>query len=60
MLLPELLLIALIGGLVWYGIDRGLRPLATLQHEISSRSHRDLSPLPESNARRSSRPGAAA
>jgi two-component system sensor histidine kinase TctE len=36
--------------LVWYGIDRGLRPLATLQHEISSRSHRDLSPLPESNA----------
>ena len=50
MLLPELLLIALIGGLVWYGIDRGLRPLATLQHEISSRSHRDLSPLPESNA----------
>jgi two-component system sensor histidine kinase TctE len=50
MLLPELLLIALIGALVWYGIERGLRPLATLQHEISSRSHRDLSPLPEQNA----------
>ena len=50
MLLPELLLIALIGALVWYGIERGLRPLATLQREISNRSHRDLSPLPEHNA----------
>ena len=50
MLLPELLLIALIGALVWYGIDRGLRPLSTLQKEIGSRSHRDLSALPEQNA----------
>lgn len=50
MLLPGLLLIALVGALVWYGIERGLRPLATLQQEISSRSHRDLSPLPEQNA----------
>ena len=50
MLLPELLLIALVGALVWFGIERGLRPLATLQQEISNRSHRDLSPLPEQNA----------
>lgn len=50
MLLPELLLIALIGALVWYGIERGLRPLTTLQLEIGNRSHRDLSPLPEQNA----------
>jgi len=50
MLLPEFLLIALVGALVWFGIERGLRPLATLQTEISSRSHRDLSPLPEQNA----------
>ncbi len=50
MLLPELLLIALIGALVWFGIDRGLRPLAALQKEIGSRSHRDLSALPEQNA----------
>ncbi|HEV7820298.1 MAG TPA: sensor histidine kinase N-terminal domain-containing protein [Burkholderiales bacterium] len=50
MLLPEVLLIALIGALVWYGIERGLRPLKTLQTEIGSRSHRDLSPLPEQNA----------
>ena len=50
MLLPELLLIALIGALVWFGIDRGLRPLAALQEAIASRSHRDLSALPEQNA----------
>jgi two-component system sensor histidine kinase TctE len=50
MLLPEVLLIALIGALVWYGIERGLKPLKTLQTEIGSRSHRDLSPLPEQNA----------
>ena len=50
MLLPELLLIALVGALVWYGIERGLRPLATLQQEIGNRSHRDLSALPEQNA----------
>ncbi|MDB5809517.1 MAG: signal transduction histidine kinase [Betaproteobacteria bacterium] len=50
MLLPEFLLITLIGVLVWFGIERGLRPLATLQSEIGSRSHRDLSPLSEQNA----------
>jgi len=50
MLLPELLLIVLVGLLVWFGVERGLRPLSALQKEISSRSHRDLSPLPEHNA----------
>jgi len=50
LLLPELLLIGLVGGIVWYGVERGLRPLAVLQKEIGSRSHRDLSPLPEQNA----------
>lgn len=49
MLLPELLLIALVGALIWYGIERGLRPLVALQQEIGNRSHRDLSPLPEQN-----------
>lgn len=47
MLLPELLLIALVGVLIWYGIERGLRPLAALQREIRNRSHRDLRPLAE-------------
>ena len=50
MLLPELLLIVLVGVLVWYGVERGLRPLAALQKDIGNRSHRDLSPLPEHNA----------
>ncbi|MBI3055113.1 MAG: sensor histidine kinase N-terminal domain-containing protein [Betaproteobacteria bacterium] len=49
MLWPELLLIVLVGVLVWYGVERGLRPLAALQREISRRSHRDLSPLAEHN-----------
>jgi len=49
MLLPELLLIVLIGALIWYGVERGLRPLVALQREIGNRSHRDLSPLPEQN-----------
>ncbi len=49
MLLPELLLIVAIGLLVWFGVERGLRPLSALQKEISSRSHRDLSPLPDQN-----------
>ena len=49
MLWPELLLIVLVGVLIWYGVERGLRPLAALQREISSRSHRDLSPLAEHN-----------
>jgi two-component system sensor histidine kinase TctE len=49
MLLPELILIVLVGTVVWYGIARGLRPLATLQREIGSRSSRDLSPLSETS-----------
>lgn len=49
MLLPELLLIVLVGVLIWFGVKRGLKPLAALQREISNRSHRDLSPLPEQN-----------
>lgn len=50
MLLPELLLVGLIGLLIWHGVARGLRPLVDLQAEISNRSHRDLSPLPVQNA----------
>jgi len=46
---PELLLIVLVGVLIWYGIDRGSRPLTELQREISNCSHRDLSPLAEHN-----------
>jgi two-component system sensor histidine kinase TctE len=50
MLLPELLLVGLVGLLIWRGVARGLRPLVELQTEISNRSHRDLSPLPVQTA----------
>lgn len=47
MILPQLLLIGLAGLLVWNVVGRTLSPLSTLQREISHRSHRDLSALPE-------------
>ena len=45
MLLPQLLLIATAGVLIWYGIGRGVRPLDRLRGDILRRSDRDLSPL---------------
>jgi two-component system sensor histidine kinase TctE len=50
MMLPQGLLIVLAAALVWYGVSRGLAPLAYLQREIANRSHRDLSALPEASA----------
>jgi two-component system, OmpR family, sensor histidine kinase TctE len=49
MLIPEALLIMLVWVVVWNGVARGLRPLDALGREIAQRSHRDLSPLPETN-----------
>jgi two-component system sensor histidine kinase TctE len=43
--LPQLLLIAIAGAVVWLGVVRGLRPLARLQRAVAARSHRDRSPL---------------
>lgn len=45
--LTQLLLIACGAVTVWYGIQRGLRPLTGLQHALSRRSPTDLSPFPE-------------
>lgn len=47
MVLPQAVLILLAAFAVWYGVGRGLAPLSTLRREIESRSHRDLSALPE-------------
>ncbi|MDH5534235.1 MAG: sensor histidine kinase N-terminal domain-containing protein [Betaproteobacteria bacterium] len=47
MALPQALLIIAAALAVWYGIARGLAPLANLRREIEQRSHRDLSALPE-------------
>ncbi|MBZ0105975.1 MAG: sensor histidine kinase N-terminal domain-containing protein [Sulfuricella denitrificans] len=49
MLAPQLALILVAALIVWYGVGRGLLPLQQVRREIASRSHRDLSPLPESN-----------
>jgi len=43
--LPQLLLVAIAGAVVWLGVVRGLRPLARLQAAVAARSHRDRSPL---------------
>jgi two-component system sensor histidine kinase TctE len=45
--LPQVLLIILATTLVWFGVSRGLAPLAHLQRAIAARSHRDRSPLEE-------------
>jgi signal transduction histidine kinase len=41
---------------VWMGIKKGLAPLERLHREIASRSHKDLSPVEESNAPMEVRP----
>ena len=56
MMLPQGILILLAGFAVWYGVGRGLAPLATLRREIESRSHRDLSALSEEQAPQEVRP----
>lgn len=50
MVLPQAILIMLAAFLVWYAVKRSLAPLSSLRREIESRSHRDLSPLSESQA----------
>ena len=56
MVLPQALLIFAATLAVWYGVGRGLRPLASLRADIESRSHRDLSPLSETRAPRELQP----
>jgi two-component system sensor histidine kinase TctE len=56
MVLPQALLIVVAGMMIWYAVGRGLAPLVTLRREIESRSHRDLSALPEEQAPQEVRP----
>ncbi len=51
-ILPQMLLTGLVGGIVWFGITKGLSSLNRLQNEVQSRSYRDLSPLSEENVPR--------
>jgi two-component system sensor histidine kinase TctE len=44
-ILPQLVLIAIAGLLVWFGVAHGLAPLNRLREAVSARSHLDLSPI---------------
>lgn len=44
-ILPQFLVLPLALLLVWFGLSRGLAPLARLQHTIRRRSPEDLSPI---------------
>jgi two-component system sensor histidine kinase TctE len=48
--IPQLLLIVLAGGAVWYALKRGLMPLEHLRQEVAQRSREDLSLLDEKRA----------
>jgi two-component system sensor histidine kinase TctE len=43
---PQLLLVAITGLVVWFGVSRGLAPLQRLRGQLASRSHLDLGPMP--------------
>ncbi|RTR65502.1 sensor histidine kinase PmrB [Pseudomonas aeruginosa] len=44
-LFPLLLALPLLGGLVWFGVARGLAPLREVQAEVQQRSARHLQPI---------------
>ncbi len=46
-LAPQLFLTLIIGALLYKGVDRVLKPLHKLTHDIAQRSPSDLSPIPE-------------
>ena len=56
MVLPHLLLIVLAALIVWVGIGKGLAPLEKLIGKIAACSHRDLSPVEDSNIPEEVRP----
>jgi two-component system sensor histidine kinase TctE len=50
LLVSEVLLVAVVIALVWFGVGKGLAPLSRLREEIEARSPRDLRPVPEEHA----------
>jgi two-component system sensor histidine kinase TctE len=55
-LVPELLITLATLAIVWFGVQRGLAPLADLSAEIRSRSARDLRPIDTAQAPEEARP----
>jgi two-component system sensor histidine kinase TctE len=49
-IMPQLVLILIAGGLVWVGVARGLGPLQHVRQAIAARSHLDLSPVATEHA----------
>jgi two-component system sensor histidine kinase TctE len=47
---PTLFIAAATIGLAWWGVARGLRPLADMRNELLGRSPRDLRPIPKTTA----------
>ncbi len=50
MLLPQLLIILLVSGLLFFGIKRGLQPLDNFKNDLKQRNINDLSPVDNSHA----------
>lgn len=50
LLVSEVLLVAVVIALVWFGVGKGLAPLLRLREEIEARSPRDLRPVPVEHA----------
>lgn len=54
--IPQLLLILIAAGAVWYGLKEGLAPLERLRKEVASRKRDDLTRLDETKAPEEVRP----
>jgi two-component system sensor histidine kinase TctE len=54
--IPQLLLILIAAGVVWYGLKQGLMPLERLRREVAMRRRDDLSRLDETKAPAEVRP----
>ena len=56
MLIPQLIMIVLVSGLLFFGIKRGLHPLDKLKTDLSERNLNDLSPIDNSKVPTELRP----
>ena len=56
MLIPQLIIIVLVSGLLFFGIKRGLHPLDNLKTDLSERNLNDLSPIDNSKVPTELRP----
>jgi two-component system sensor histidine kinase TctE len=55
-ILPQLAMVVISGLVLWFGVTRGLRPLAAVRDAVASRSPLDLRPISVVNTPREVRP----